>query len=402
MKKIAIITGSERPIPATLGGATQTMMTHLIDVNEKYNDYEFDIYSYYEKDAFEKSKNYKKTKFYYYRNNKVKDKAYILPYRIIRKITNGRTIIKTRFINWTIKKIKEYKPDVIIVEGNYFQVNQLRRKLNIPIILHLHIDGINKEMPYADKITNNLDGIIVISEFCKNRVLEINENLNKKIYILKNTIDIEHFSEDEQAQKFRISFRKEHGIKENDTLFVYCGRINKDKGVKEALEAFIKMNKENAYMLIIGSSAYANSKKDKYYSKLEEMAKKANNKVIFTGYVSQKDLPKYYVASDVGIVPSLWNEAAGNVTVEEMACGLPVIATRQGGIPEYADEKSCALINADENIIDSLITEYKKMIDDKEYYNNLKNNARKVALKYDKNIYYNNFIEIIKKAMKWS
>ena len=49
--KIAIITGSARPIPATRGGATQTMMTHLIDVNEQQKKNDFIIYSYFDVEA---------------------------------------------------------------------------------------------------------------------------------------------------------------------------------------------------------------------------------------------------------------------------------------------------------------------------------------------------------------
>ena len=64
--KIAIITASSRPIPAVKGGATQTMMTHLLDVNEKEQNHEFGIFSYYDSVAADASLKYKHIRFFFY------------------------------------------------------------------------------------------------------------------------------------------------------------------------------------------------------------------------------------------------------------------------------------------------------------------------------------------------
>ena len=49
--KIALVTANMRPVPATCGGATETMLTHLLDVNEEKKQHQFFVYSAYEDDA---------------------------------------------------------------------------------------------------------------------------------------------------------------------------------------------------------------------------------------------------------------------------------------------------------------------------------------------------------------
>ena len=396
--KIALVTANTRPVPATCGGATQTMLTHLLDVNEEKKRYKFLVYSAYETEAEEKSHKYSSSLFRYYHNSKIENLC-VLPYRIMRKLTFGKTYIKSNYIRWCVKKIKEDKPDIVVIEGNYFQTLQLRSALDIPIVLHMHIDGLNKETDNAKNIVNSCKGIIVISNYCKKRVVEIDPKQESKIHVLKNTIDISHFDVRE-CTEFRREFRKNHGINEEDIVFVYCGRLDEVKGVKEAIEAFSQLSNNNSYMLIIGSSVYKGGKKTRYVYQLEQQAKKLYNRVIFTGYVSQENLPNYYSVCDVALVPSKWQEAAGNVTIEALACKLPVIATRQGGIPEYADIAGCILVDCDENLSLHLQEAMEMLIQNKDLYCKMKANSRNIALKYDKYHYYSNFCKLIEDMMR--
>lgn len=395
--KIALVTANTRPVPATCGGATQTMLTHLLDVNEIKKNHQFFVYSVYEAEAEKISHRYKATMFRYYQSGKIDDFS-VLPYRIMRKVTFGRTYIKTNFIRWCVKKIKEDQPDVVLIEGNYFQTLQLRDALDIPLVLHMHIDGLHKGTDNAHNIVSACKGIIVISDYCRKRVAEIDPAQESKIHVLKNTIDVSHFDSNGRTE-FRNTFRNTHGISESDTVFVFCGRLDDVKGIREAIEAFSQLPSKNSYMLVIGSSAYKDGKKNAFVKQLEKQAEKLGKRIIFTGYVSQQDLPNYYAACDISLVPSKWQEAAGNVTIEALACGLPVIATKQGGIPEYADSAGCLLIDCNEHLVENLRKAMETLTQDKHLYQEKKKNARSIALKYDKYHYYANFCDLIEEIM---
>ncbi|ETR64811.1 MAG: hypothetical protein OMM_15311 [Candidatus Magnetoglobus multicellularis str. Araruama] len=75
--------------------------------------------------------------------------------------------------------------------------------------------------------------------------------------------------------------------------------------------------------------------------------KKFSDKIIFTGYIKRSELSKIYYLSDLVVVPSRVNDACPNVVLETQACGIPLVATRRGGIPELVVEGKSALLYDD-------------------------------------------------------
>ena len=100
-------------------------------------------------------------------------------------------------------------------------------------------------------------------------------------------------------------------------MYGFVGRLTKDKGIYELLEAFEKISstKENTYLLMIGRC-------ETYDSALDEAAK--NRRIIFTGNVG--DPEKYYASMDAFILPS-YREGMANSIIEAEAMGVPVIVT---------------------------------------------------------------------------
>lgn len=288
--KIALITASARPIPATMGGATQTMMTHLIDVNETEGLHEFSIFNYYEPKAVEVGKKYKYSRFHFYKGNSLCDKSYSLFWRLLRKLSNERIYVRDNFTKWCASIINENNFDVVILEGNCFQVQQMSSLIKNKIILHMHIDRLNTELRAAKAMMDASDGIFAISEFCKNRMAEVDPACCKKVFVVKNTIDTEKFIY--MGDKVRDDVRAIYGIKPNQKVVTYCGRVDPTKGVLELVRAIKKLDDENIHLLIIGSSAYQGSKKNEYIETLEKEAATLKGGVTFTGYIPQPELPK--------------------------------------------------------------------------------------------------------------
>lgn len=111
-------------------------------------------------------------------------------------------------------------------------------------------------------------------------------------------------------------------IKDVDIL--YFGRLSIEKGVNVLLEASKYLSK-NRNVLIIG---------DGYLRKnLELQAQNLHCNIKFQGWVDHKLLPQFIRRAKLVVVPSL-SEPQGVVVLEAMACGVPVIGTNIGGIPE--------------------------------------------------------------------
>lgn len=395
--KIALITASPRPIPATQGGATQTMMTHLIDVNEEVKEHDFFVFSYYEKEAEREAQKYKHSKFFFYAPCNIVDTAYSYFYRLLRKLSSERIYVRERFTKWCASIINNSNFDVVILEGNCFQVEYMRKLIHTRIILHMHIDRLNVELKASKRMIEVSDGIFAISEFCKKRMMEVVPSAENKIHVVKNTIDVDKFTYMGDVVRNRI--RKQFGVKDNQKVISYCGRIDSNKGVLELIKAIRLLDDPNLHLLIIGSSVYKGSKKTSYCKKVEEEASKIRGGHTLTGYVSQSELPNYVSGSDLATVPSLCLEAAGNVTIEALSCGIPVVASGQGGIPEYADVSACRIVPFNENFVEGLATQIHDVLYNKDVYLKLKSNARSVAVQYDKHHYYIKFCNAVKKVV---
>ncbi len=393
--KIAIICAGSTPIPATRGGATETMMTHLLEVNEELKEHHFYILGYYDDEAAKKSLEFPHSTFYHYIPKVSFEKLEAFFWRLLRKVSRDHIFIKSRYIRWCAEIINQSDFDVVVLEGNCFQVQYLRSLIGSKkIILHMHIDYINRDLKAAGKMIKAADGLFAISQFCKNRMIEVDAGCKIKTIVVKNTIDVERFTY--KGDTIRNEIRKKLGISKNQIVVSYCGRLSKTKGVLELIEAINKINDPKIHLLIIGSSVYLGSAKDSYIENLEKYSRTIPGGVSFTGYIRQTDLPNYLSAADIAVVPSICNEAAGNVTIEALACGVPVIASSQGGIPEYAELKACRLVDYDEQFVEGIAEKIKELIDDDELYCRLKSNARDVAVQYDKHNYYRNFCNAVK------
>jgi glycosyltransferase involved in cell wall biosynthesis len=396
--KIAIITASPRPIPATQGGATQTMMTHLLSVNEELKTHLIDVFSYYEFDACELAKEYHYSSFYYYRPNTRRDYLQELFWRVLRKITNEYVYLRSNFVEYCAKIINKSDYDAVILEGNCFQVQQIRKLVLCKLILHMHIDRLNNELKSTKRMMSACDGLFAISEFCKQRMLDVYENYKNPILVVKNTIDVSKFKY--RGDNVRAEMRKKYGISDQQFVISYCGRIVAEKGVLELIQAVRKLNNPHVTLMIIGSSVYQGGKTTPYVENVAEEAKSLAGGVVLTGYVPQKELPDLISSCDLAAVPSICYEAAGNVTIEALACEIPVLASSQGGIPEYADTKGCVLVDYDKNFVSNLSKQIETLISNKELYASLKSNARGIALQYDKYNYYNNFFNAVAQVIK--
>jgi spore coat protein SA len=92
-----------------------------------------------------------------------------------------------------------------------------------------------------------------------------------------------------------------------------------------------------AVLVLVGGTEYGRNRtmrETPFMSRLRRDLDRAPGRVVLTGFIPPDDMPRAYLLGDVFVGPSQIEEGLGLVFLEAAAAGLPIIATRQGGIPE--------------------------------------------------------------------
>jgi glycosyltransferase involved in cell wall biosynthesis len=161
----------------------------------------------------------------------------------------------------------------------------------------------------------------------------------------------------EKRRDERQRIRQKLGLKETDVLFLFAGAIRPEKGVDYLARAFAKLSNENpnACLAIAGGSklwiegGWLDGKglQTTEQQVLNTLAPAiARKRAFMLGIVPPVEIDAYYAASDVFVLPSMFQETFGLVLLEAFSAGLPVIAFRSGGIPELVENRTNGLIVA--------------------------------------------------------
>ncbi len=202
--------------------------------------------------------------------------------------------------------------------------------------------------------------VVALSEGLKMTVLRTAPN--QQIEVIPNGVE---------TDIFRPMYSKEPS---NSKLrLITVSRLINRKGIDHILEALAKLNGKKIKLLIVGTGNYENVLKKTCL----ELG--LNDVVSFYGYCQRERLPELYNKSDVFILPSL-AESFGIVFTEAMACELPIIAGRTGGVPELVKNENGILVEPGnvEEIKDAIT----RMKDSVEMRINMGKENRKRVVKY--------------------
>ena len=144
-----------------------------------------------------------------------------------------------------------------------------------------------------------------------------------KLHVIYNGVDT-HAFHPRLKQQYRASVRAEYGVPADAPLFLFVGSGFERKGVGTLLQAMADVP-ESAHLIVVG--------KDKRLKQFVDLAARHHlaARVHFTG--AREDVKPFYGAADALVFPTLY-EPFGNVTLEAMACGLPVITSKKAGSAE--------------------------------------------------------------------
>ena len=176
------------------------------------------------------------------------------------------------------------------------------------------------DLSFGYRILRDASKVITLTktEAKQYKKMEVDED---KIEIVPNGIDLSEYKNLPE----RGGFRKKYLISDDEKMVLYIGRLHKTKGIDLLGKAFSDISKEldNVRLVLVGPD-------DGYQSALEELVKalKVDDKVLFTGFVTNDEKMTAFVDTDVFVTPSF---SGFPVTfLEACACGTPIITTSNG------------------------------------------------------------------------
>ena len=177
--------------------------------------------------------------------------------------------------------------------------------------------------------------VTCVSKAHKSWILEcIGDRFQNRIEVIYNGVDINFFNPHKHDKEL-----KDKIAPDGEKIIIYAGRKTPHKGFHLLIKILAELNKSIDVMLMaIGpiSTSFVGEGYDPYINYIYNLIERynLNEKVVFTGYIQEKDLPKYYCIGDIFAYPSFL-EAFGLVVLEAMACGLPIVAWDVAPINEF-------------------------------------------------------------------
>lgn len=346
-KKICVVTPGLLPIPAIRGGAIEQLVDLLIENNEKNHLFELTVIGKYDSRLDKIYKTKKHTIFINYHESEKGNKIFRIfrcfVYNATKKIKKPfwRIIPYYFFVSKVLGKNAE-KYDYIVNEGfQEFAVysNIVRRYGKKKLILHLHANTLSNHL-----IEETFGGALAISQFVERHFIG-SQSVEIPTQTVFNAIDIDRFVSVKLRKDEIDNLRIQYGFKSDDFVLLYCGRIVKEKGVRELVNAVVKQTDKSVKLLIVGSSAFEGAFVTDYEKIVRKLVAENEKIVTIAGYIDNRELYKYHQISDIAVFPALCEEGFCVSLAETMASGLPSIVSRSGGMVEVASEETSLFIN---------------------------------------------------------
>lgn len=244
-------------------------------------------------------------------------------------------------IKETVKKVHdEFAFDVILATWAYpdcYAASLIAQNYQKPLVCRVHGSDINIGItsPWRSTLMattfRQAKGIIAVTAALKEKIISLGIE-PKKIHVIPNGIDEKLFKKLDKT-----TCRQKLGFKKEKQYVLFIGNLVEVKGIKYLIEA-MKNVPEHIDLNIIGSGELIET----LSSQIASLG--LSHRVTLRGRMPHDEIPIWLNASDIFCLPSL-NEGCPNVVVEALACGLPIVASNVGGIPELVDERKGVLVD---------------------------------------------------------
>jgi glycosyltransferase involved in cell wall biosynthesis len=237
--------------------------------------------------------------------------------------------------------------------------------------------------------SRNLAEFILQNKFCSSEKIKVLGNGSS------NGIDMDYFRENQALQADALDLREKAGINESDFVFVFIGRLVRDKGIEELVDAFNVLHQKynNIKLLLVGPFE---PELDPISTRTQNIIEKDNN-IIHFGF--QHDVRPYYMISNALAFPS-YREGFPNVPMQAGCFGLPSVVTDINGCNEIVEhEKNGLIIPVKDS--NALREAMERLLIDKALFLSLQQNSRKmIESRYEQKYFWNLLLEEYKSLTK--
>jgi glycosyltransferase involved in cell wall biosynthesis len=244
-----------------------------------------------------------------------------------------------------IKKAKEFKPDVIYFNSRLEMRAGIRDFITLlilkifysqKVILVLKSHGSEIDVFESDKyvirrivmpfLRNNINAWLFLSSEERNELIAKSFLPADKIFITKNIVRIDQFIPDS-------TFKNRLNIPADNKILLFVGRIIRDKGIFDVVEAFNKIQSLYKTTLIIVGSGEDSAELENYIA-----TNNLTDKVILTGWITEGEVVEYYANSNMLLFPTYCSEGFPMALFNSIAAGLPVVTTAIRAATDFLTE----------------------------------------------------------------
>jgi len=310
----------------------------------------------------------------------------------------------------TYKLIKKHQPDIVHTHTPKAGIiGMLAAKLaGVPVRMHtvagmplLESSGLKRKiLNFVEWFTYRSATHVYPNSYGLHEIIkQLNFAPEEKLKVLgngsSNGIDTDYFNSDFFSEIEKNNLRTQLGIQPDDIVYIFVGRLVKDKGVKELVEAFVRLQKEykNIKLLLVGNE-------EPELDPLPETTHREiqnNAHIITTGWV--EDVRPYLAIANIFTFPS-YREGFPNVVMQASAMNLPSIVSDINGCNEIIKNSFNGLIIPEKNT-DALYNAMNELLENEVLRQNMAQNARpNILKKYQQQVVWAALLEEYKRLLK--
>ena len=218
----------------------------------------------------------------------------------------------------SVQLLRKNAVDVLHVNFNYWRPAEVlaARLLRIPVVTHYHV-VVSNPGPFV-----RLSALILsVSRFAANR----SEPKTVRTEVVHNTVTLSRFD-------CARDIRRDLGVPSGSVVIAFVGQIRENKGVGQFIAMAHAIADVDATFLLVGECRDPAQFEGAYTEERLKREIGGDTRIRYVGY--RADVENVFRSSDIIVVPSRWGEPFGLINIEAGAARKPVVATRDGGIPE--------------------------------------------------------------------